>query len=406
MQKENSALSRKLRILYVDHTAKLGGGEIALRNLLCTLGSTSIKPVFLSFEEGPLVDQLRDTVDVHVLALKDTVASASKESLGLASMLRVGEVIAVAQHIWRVSQLIRSLDVDLIHTNSLKADIIGGIAGRLAGRPVIWHVRDRIADDYLPRRVVRIFRALSKIIPSFIIAVSQATLNTLYAVDSKTSLHRSRAAVVYDGLSQAALSTGITYMETGQSIGKMRRIGLVGRICSWKGQHIFLQAAATVHKSFPDVRFDVIGAPLFGEEKYEEELRQLSSELSLDQVVTFSGFVIDVPRSVAELEIVVHASTIGEPFGLVIIEAMAQGKPVVATRGGGVPEIVIDGETGLLVPMNDAQAMAEAIVSLLRDPPLAKQMGKRGRSRVETTFTIEQTADKIESIYHQLLEKN
>jgi glycosyltransferase involved in cell wall biosynthesis len=85
---------------------------------------------------------------------------------------------------------------------------------------------------------------------------------------------------------------------------------------------------------------------------------------------------------------------------------MAQGKPIVATRGGGVPEIVIDGVTGLLVSMNDAQAMAHAIVSLLQDSELGKQMGRQGRSRVERTFTLEQTARGIESIYRRLLKRD
>jgi len=398
--------SHKLRIMYVDHTAKLGGGEIALRNLLGALDLTYIEPVLLSFEEGPLVDQLRDTVEVHVVALKDSVASASRESLGFASILKVRELVAMARHTLRVSQLMRHLDVDLIHTNSLKSDIIGGLAGRLAGRPVIWHVRDRIAPDYLPATVVRIFRALSRVIPSFVITVSQAVLTTISPAEEKDLLQPSRAAVVYDGLSEAALAEGSAYLEARISADSIRRIGLIGRICNWKGQHIFIQAAAIVHKSFPDVQFEIIGAPLFGEEEYEASLRLLCSTLNLNHVVTFAGFVTDVPRRVAELEIVVHASTIGEPFGLVIIEAMAQGKPIVATRGGGVPEIVIDGVTGLLVSMNDAQAMAHAIVSLLQDSELGKQMGRQGRSRVERTFTLEQTARGIESIYRRLLKRD
>lgn len=121
----------------------------------------------------------------------------------------------------------------------------------------------------------------------------------------------------------------------------MFRIGLIGRISPWKGQHIFLRGA--------------------------------------------------------------HASTTGEPFGQVIIEGMAAGKPVVATNGGGVPEIVEDGKTGLLVPMRDPSAMAEAICRLLSDPSLARKMGQRGWERVANHFTAEQTARKVESVYAEVL---
>jgi glycosyltransferase involved in cell wall biosynthesis len=113
--------------------------------------------------------------------------------------------------------------------------------------------------------------------------------------------------------------------------------------------------------------------------------------------------VENVPERIAQLDIVVHASTSGEPFGQVIIEGMAEQKPVVATNGGGVPEIVEDGVTGLLVPMGDAVAMANAIDFLLRNPLIAKEMGARGRERALSQFTIQMTARKVEAVYDQVL---
>jgi glycosyltransferase involved in cell wall biosynthesis len=125
--------------------------------------------------------------------------------------------------------------------------------------------------------------------------------------------------------------------------------------------------------------------------------------LYLTDAVEFAGFVEDVPARIAELDIVVHASTTGEPFGQVIIEAMAEQKPVVATNGGGVPEIVQDGITGLLVPMGDAPALADALRYLLDHPEIAAQMGREGRKRVLAQFTIQRTARMVESVYRELL---
>ena len=183
-------------------------------------------------------------------------------------------------------------------------------------------------------------------------------------------------------------------------------VGLVGRLTRWKGQHIFLEAAAQVRRQFPETKFQIIGSAMFGEESYEQEIRSLSRGLALEDCVEFTGFRNDVPRLVDKLEILVHASTTGEPFGQVITEAMLAAKPVIATRGGGVPEIVQHGTTGLLVPMGDAGAMADAICAILSNPDLARAMGKAGRERALQHFTVEKTVPHLEAIFHRVLSGN
>ena len=135
-------------------------------------------------------------------------------------------------------------------------------------------------------------------------------------------------------------------------------------------------------------------------------MRELAQSLELGDAVEFTGFRSDVPELIANLDILVHASTTGEPFGQVVVQGMAAGKPVVATNGGGVPEIVVDGLTGLLVPMSDADAMAAAICHLLSKPALARQMGLMGRQRVLEHFTIDHTIFKMEQIFDSILAKN
>ena len=154
------------------------------------------------------------------------------------------------------------------------------------------------------------------------------------------------------------------------------------------------------------MRFIIIGAALFGEDQYEQEVRRLVSQLEIEDVVEFAGFRADVKQAISELDLVVHASTKGEPFGQVIIEGMAAGKPVVATNGGGVPEIVEDGNTGILVPMGDAAAMASAICRILADPVLARAMGMRGRKRVTEHFSVTQTARRVEAVYGEMMEQH
>ena len=388
-----------MRVLFIDHTSKIGGGEIALFNIVRYIDRTVVEPSVLLFEDGPFAEKLRPVVDLHLLPLAPSVAKASKDGLGISSGMKMSAVWLTLRHIAKVARFARTSKADVIHTNSLKADIIGGLAGRLAGIPVIWHIRDRIDSDYLPGSVVKVFRVLSRTIPNFVIANSDATLATVQLNGRRPS---------------AAIGSGVDLSHpafSAEAVAQPRApkqhwpvIGLVGRISPWKGQDIFLRAAAEVLNHHPHTRFQIIGASLFAEREYEENLQGLCKELGIEHAVEFTGFVQDVPERVTRLDILVHASTTGEPFGQVIIEGMAASKPVVATNGGGVPEIVQDGVTGILVPMKDVEAMANAISFLLEHPETAARMGQLGRERVMGKFTIQRTCRLLEDIYRQIVQ--
>jgi glycosyltransferase involved in cell wall biosynthesis len=396
------------KVLYVDHTAEIGGGEIALLNLVRNLDLEQVTPIVLLLSNGPLVERMRPIAEIHVLELDSGVTKIAKDSLGWRSIFKLKSAWITALHVIKVSQFARRRGVGIIHTNSLKSDIIGGLAAKMAGIPVIWHVRDRIEPDYLPGAVVKVFRFLCRVLPDFVIANSTATLETLRlmgkregeAIASGIDLSPVGNDVVHDGCEVEDSSPGRNIVLRSQ--GEIH-IGLIGRISPWKGQHIFIESAALLRSLYPNARFHIIGAPLFAERDYEEQLHAMCGRLDLTDVIHFSGFVKDVPARIAQLDIVVHASTTGEPFGQVIIEGMAQQKPVVATNGGGVPEIVENGVTGMLVPMGDAPAMANAIQYLLENPKVARQMGIRGRERVIASFTIQTTARKVEAVYKQVL---
>ena len=140
---------------------------------------------------------------------------------------------------------------------------------------------------------------------------------------------------------------------------------------------------------------------MFGESEYEAQLSQQVRDLGLDGCVEFRGFCEDVASAINSLDIVVHASILEEPFGRVITEGMLGSKPVVATRGGGVPEIVLDEVTGLLVPMGDVAGMAEAVCRLVADPALRSRMGGAGKQRVLEHFTTEQTVPQMEAVFER-----
>jgi len=393
---------RPSNILYIDHTAELGGGEIALLNAITHLRPEKVSPHVLLFSEGPLIERLQGVSPTTVFPLEAHIRRYSKDAIGWHLLLQIRDIFRVLGMAFRVARFARRMKVDIIHTNSLKADFIGGVAGRIAGIPVVWHVRDRIDAAYLPGQAISMIHYFANILPTYVISNSNATLETIHLKPGKPC--RAIASGYYDrhsgsGTDVAVESPGVALKGENSPL----RIGLIGRIAEWKGQHVFIDAAKQVLSQHRNVQFEIIGSSLFGESEYEQSLHEQCARLGVEDAILFKGFVSKIHEYIRELDIIVHASTSGEPFGQVLVEGMAAEKPVIATRGGAVPEIVLDGETGLLVPMGDSKAMASAIEYLIAHPEEACEMGKKGRQRVLKCFTIEQTARAFEAVYDEIL---
>jgi glycosyltransferase involved in cell wall biosynthesis len=179
--------------------------------------------------------------------------------------------------------------------------------------------------------------------------------------------------------------------------------GIFGSLLEWKGQHVFLKAARLVMDEVPSARAFVIGEPPERGQAYRDELRRLAHDLGIADRVVFTGFREDVPELMQLLRVIVHASVTPEPFGRVIAEAMAMGKPVVATDAGGPREIIQDGFDGYLVPPEQPEAMARVITRLLTDTAHAEQVGRRARRTVEARFSAEAHARLVEQVYADVL---
>ncbi len=379
-----------LRVLYIDHTAKLGGGEIFLLNLLLVL-QDNITPVVVLFEDGPLKTELeRRNIEVHIFKASNALVTSRKESLARVSPELIQRGISSVNTALRLSQLIMKLNVDLVHTNNLKACLIGGVAARLARKPLVWHVHDRISADYLPQSMVSLVRTMVKVMPTAVVANSVSTLATLNLSTSK------RNTVIYPGVK-------VGEPPVHRSWNQPVRIGIVGRISEWKGQHIFLEIASRVLKVYPATEWVIVGAALFGEDSYSEQLKARAAEPDLKGHVIFRGFQSDVVTEMRSLDIVMHCSISPEPFGQVITEAMVLQKPVIATGAGGVLEIIEDRQSGLLVEMGDIQDAVGAVKMLLANPLIAKVLGENGRHRVLEHFTIQQSAIATLELYSDLL---
>lgn len=391
-------------ILFFNHTAKWSGGEISLFGLVVNLDRLRYTPLVVLAGEGKLAERLQAlNIETIVLPLTPDIVEARKEALGLKSLLNPMRLLRGGKYVLRLARLIRKHKVDLVHCNSLKSDLIGGAAAKLARVPCVWHVRDRIDEDYLPSRIARSFRFLARHLPAGILANSKSTLQTLQLSGSMSS----RSRVAHPGVSLREYSP-LPFLQG--TPNDRQRLILVGRITPWKGQDVFIEAAAQISPRWPKALFQIVGVPMFGEEDYERGLHEQVKRHGLEAQVEFVGFSDKVPDLLQKADIFVHASKLGEPFGKVIVEAMACGKPVIATDGGALREIVIPGsvtevqkgETGLLVPMNSVEEMANAMEALLLDSARAALMGKNGRCRAEQLFTVEATTKEVEDLFDLL----
>lgn len=388
-------MKRPLRVVFVDHCARLSGAELALVRLLPALPEVEARVVLA--EDGDLVRRLRASdVTVDILPLAEPFRGLPRHQVGW-RVLTPFDFWAWAVYVVGLTRWLRRVRPDLVHTTSLKAALYGGVAARLARLPLVWHVHDRVAPEYLPTPAIHLVRAAGRWLPHAIVANSHSTLATLGPA-SRLRPNQRRTVIGCP-------------VPPGRPLGEHAglRIGMVGRLAYWKGQHVFLEALA---KAFPngmgdeDGRWEavVVGAPLFGEEAYETELRRLSWQLGLNDHVRFLGFRERIGDELAMMDVLVHASVIPEPFGQVVVEGMAAGLPVVAADSGGPAEVIDHDVSGLLYPAGDSSALAVALRTLVRDPDRRVRLGRAARERSEA-FAPPVIASQLMELYRSVLER-
>lgn len=387
------------RVLVVDHTAKEGGAELALLRAVEVLDGDRADIRALVFESGPFVERLHSAgIRTVILPWGSDVNRAQRSSL-LRPTVLLRSLAATVTFVPRLARAIRGSGAEIVVANSLKSAVLTALAAPLAGRRWVWHLHDRVAPDYLPMPLVVVLRILAVLGPRVIVVNSEATRATL------PPRARDAAVLAYPGLPAAALVRGPS--PAGAPV-----VGIIGRISPTKGQREFVQAAAVVARAHPEVIFRVVGAPLFGEDDYEAEVRALTGELGIGDRVEFTGWVDDPSEQLRALTVLVHASPVAEPFGQVIVEAMGAGVSVVATDAGGVREILdptgaasaADARvrltaTGILVDPGDAAAIAAAVALSLADPDGRTARADAAYEDARGRFAIEATADAVASAW-------
>lgn len=372
-------------ILFIDSARGIGGAELSLIELVAHLDRDRFRPCFLG-SEGPLIEHF-DRIGVTV-------------QVGSFPFFSRRRPWVYARAVWDIVSLIRRTNISLVHVNCDRAVPHAVRACRLVRVPVLCHVHDMTRAWFLPSYVKHLNRS------SRIIADSKATARHCLAA----GMSAAKLQVIYE-----CFNSGDYMNVPAGARQKLRQrwglydhhvaIGLVGQVLRYKGHETFIRAAHRVVSRFDAARFIIVGDDALSDEpEFLLEMKSLVKQLGLEKYLFFAGFHHDVPAVMAALDVVTVPSW-KEPFGRVVVEALASQRPVVASQSGGIPEIVDDGQTGLLVAPEDVGAWGEALLRLCQDADLRQQMGKRGPASAQR-FDIEPHARLFERTYDAVLMGN
>lgn len=379
-------------ILYISHSGSIiGGGESQLYHLVRNLDTSRYRPIVVCPDDGVFVEKLRsEKIPTYVLPLP--------------AWRKVRTIPFRRSAVKRLSHLVENNGMQIIHTSDLWMNYYVWKVSQRTGVRTVSHVRNLLSAE-------RVHKYLFDKIDRIISISNQLKQPLVQAGIPTEKIH-----IIYNGVDLSEFTCDIpktnVLRRDFEPLGDLL-VGIVGRIEPFKGQKEFLQAAVEVLKVRQDVTFFLIGASHaeLGQGTYLEEIQHFIwsaktlfsqfFEHDIAKYIVFTGFRTDIPDVMASLDLLVSASA-----GTVMIEAMAAGIPVVATNIASASEVIADGVTGVLVPHSDIHAMAEAILCLLNDPNMRRQMGQAGRKRAEEQFSHTRNVQLTQAVYDSLLHRD
>jgi glycosyltransferase involved in cell wall biosynthesis len=406
----------RMRILFLNPVGLFGGAERSLLDIIASLAAArpDWEMRLVAGSDGPLIRRARAmNIAATVLPMPPLLAqvgdSAARGSSGaIGARLSIAAnlltaVLATNRYTRTLAREIEGIAPTLIYTNGFKMHVIGTWAAR-GKAPVVWHIHDYVGARLVMSRLMR--RQASRC------AAAITNSDSVRGDLSRVCGDRVAATTVYNAVDldhfaqtgPAADLDALAGMSAAPS-GTVR-VGLVATMARWKGHQVFLRAIAELPaRTRARMRAYVIGGAIYptrGSQLSADELRASAKQLGISDCVGFTGFVDDVASAIRALDIVVHASTEPEPFGLAIIEAMACGKPIIASAAGGASEIVQLCGGALLHPPGDSAALSVCIGQLVRSPSERRDLGATGRAAAEKSFGRTRLAEQLIPIFERV----
>lgn len=380
-----------INILFVHQSADMYGSDKALLSLIRGLNKKIFTPIVLIPCNGPLVIELNNLeIRTYILPL---VRVARRT-------FRFSKIIRLPLEAWisvrAIDKVLKGTKIDIVHSNTV-ATLSGALWAWRHKVPHLWHVHEIIQN---PKTAKRLFPWMVRILSRFVVTNSKATLEWL--INAEPSISRI-GNCIWNGVDRNLLPDVLAVKRFRKSLQLNDNdilVALVGRINRWKGQQLLIDALDILwSKGISNVYALIVGSPPAGQDHFKENLLTRIAASPAKARIAVSDFRDNIWTVWDACDIAVVPSTEPEPFGMVAIEAMASGKPVIAADHGGLREIVSDDITGFLISPGDAIALADRIENLSKNEALRRSMGERGKERQEQLFSLQRYIGSFESVY-------
>ena len=381
----------KSNILYLDSGSGIGGGQRSLLLLLNLLDKDRFTPFVGCLGDSPFAAEVEKT-KANVVPLSLPAAHNKTDKVRRFTLRDLLEDFRQLGVILQLHRMVKRYAIDLIHANSLSVALLAGIVARLNRIPILMHKRYATSYGILDRICERLLHR--------VILVSEATRWNFASAAKQTLIYNGVDLDAFQASSEEVADLRAELLSDASDASILT--GVVTRITPEKGIDFLVRAIAEL-KEKGDIKLLIVGGPYFQKDvDYMNALKQEVADLGVEDSVIFTGFLSDTRIVTSLLDIVLVPSVIPEACPRTIIEAMAVGKPVIATPLGGSKELVTP-ETGILVPPEDASAIADAIAVLATDGERLKAMGKAARNRAEQLFSSKKNTALTEAVYTELL---
>ncbi len=396
-----------MRIAFLNPSGHLGGAEACLLDMIAVLRQSrpEWKISLVMAESGPLAERATTLgAEIQTLPFPPDLAQlgdsgeSSRAALAL-QMLRTTP--AVLRYRKQLRAYLSQLRPEIIHTNGFKMHVLGALA-KPPGSALIWHIHDYVSPRAL---MARLLRRMAKRADA-IITNSQSVAEDIRSVVGEST----KIAPILNVVDLQEFSPAGRRLDLDSQCGlppalpSTVRVGLVATMAWWKGHRLFLDALSLLPADTP-VRGYIIGGAVYqtsSKQESIEALKEYAAELGISDRVGFTGFVDQPASAMRALDIVVHASTQPEPFGRVIAEAMACGKPMISSGVGGAAEILVMGDFAIAFMLGDAVSLARSITQLANDPSLRVQLGGNGLSTARARFGRERLVSQLPPVYEEV----
>jgi glycosyltransferase involved in cell wall biosynthesis len=388
------------KIAFLDEGKGIGGAEKNLITFLEHLNKNKFEPLAILSDKGKFSATL-NAIGIKTVIIKiPSFYSTSLEFNGIRipnPCAIIYDTLIILLKSIKLNYYLSHNNISILQTNGMFEHIYGGIAAKMSGVPCVWYMQD-IPKGFLCKLKRFALNILAFILPKKVIAVSYAVEEVFYkGIKKKTNVihvgidltkHKVKSA---EEIAQIKAKRNLSYAEC--------VVGMIGRLVYWKGHINFIRAAKIVSEKFSKAKFIIVGGGIFGKEIYLQNLKKIIRQLGLEEKFIFTGFMEDITGVLSIMDIFVQCSLYPDPCPITVLEAAALKKSIIASRTGGIPEIIEHGKEGILVEPGNYQVLALEIINLINSPKQRELLKERAYIKIKSKFDVKQEVQKFEEIY-------